>query len=147
MVRVMDVQSSVFPLKKGFALGFNDALMELMFGDTGQLTQYKGPKILVFAVASALMALVAVALDRIVYSVRGRSFFNLSYGQGLGSTARLLILWSLGAGLGGLLGSGASIVQLTRYACITVGVGWPLILPRLIDSFTKDEDRQVPEEH
>jgi hypothetical protein len=127
-------------------VNFADALTELLFGDSGQLTGYKGPKILVFAMASASMAFVAVLLDRVVYSVRGRSFFNLSYGKSAGGTVRLLLLWSVGAGLGGLLGSGASIVQMTRYACITVGVGWPLILPRLIDSFTKSEDQQEPEQ-
>jgi hypothetical protein len=52
------------------------------------------------------------------------------------------VLWGFGAGVGGFLGSAASIVQLTRSACIGVGVGWPLILPRLIDSFKQEEDHQ-----
>jgi hypothetical protein len=89
---------------------------------------------------------------RIVFSVA--VFFGLLAAAGVfpGQAARpgpaaqrAVVLWSLGAGLGGFLGSGASIVQMTRYACITVGVGWPLILPRLIDSFTKEEDQQEPD--
>jgi hypothetical protein len=102
---------------------------------------------LVFAVASTAMAFLVVLLDRVIFSVRGRSLFNLSYGNTLSATLRLLLLWSVGAGLGGLLGSAANIVQMTRYACITVGVGWPLILPRLIESITKREDEREPERH
>lgn len=132
---------------RGQRVSFNDALMELLFGDSGQLTGYKGPKVLVFAVASTFTAFVVVLLDRVIFSVRGRSLFKLSYGKSLSGTARLITLWSVGAGLGGLLGSQASIVQMTRYACITVGVGWPLILPRLIESITKREDEQEPNRH
>src|SRR5207245_1559828 len=98
------------------------------------------------ALGCAIMGFIAVVLDRIVFSVRGRSIFHLSYGGGILKTCWLLVLWGLGAGVGGFLGSAASIVQLTRFACIGVGVGWPLILPRLIDSFTSDADQQPAED-
>jgi hypothetical protein len=128
-------------------MSFWCALLELMLGDSGRIAnEYHGYGILVFSAACGLMGFIAVLLDRVVFSVRQRSFFNLSYGNGLGSTARLLCLWGIGAGVGGFLGSAGSIVQLTRAASIGVGVGWPFILPRLIDSFTDEEDQQSPED-
>ncbi len=128
-------------------MNFKDALWELILGSTGQIKEpYKGSWVLVFAVGCASMGLIAVILDRIVYEVRGKSIFHLSYGGGILKTCWLLALWGLGAGVGGFLGSAASIVQFTRSACIGVGVGWPLILPRLIDSFTSDADQQQPED-
>lgn len=126
---------------------FLRALLELMLGDSGRIANdYHGYGILVFSAGCGLMGFIAVFLDRLVFSVRRRSFFDLSYGSGVGSTLRLLFLWGIGAGVGGFLGSAGSIVQLTRAACIGVGVGWPLILPRLIDSFTDQEDQQPPED-
>lgn len=128
-------------------MGFMDALWELILGGSGRVAEtYKGSAILVFAAGSAIMGFVAVLLDRIVYGVRGRSIFHLGYGGGIIKTGGLILLWGIGAGFGGFLGSAASIVQFTRSACIGVGVGWPLILPRLIDSFTRDKDHQEPEE-
>lgn len=130
-------------------MSFWGALWELVLGNSGKVSNsYLGSGILVFSAGSALMGLIAVLLDWIVFSVRGRSFFNLTYGKTLGNTVRLWCLWGVGAGVGGFLGSAGSIVQLTRAACIGVGVGWPLILPRLIDSLIRDkeeEDQQGPE--
>ena len=129
-------------------MSFWHALWELMLGNAGRVSDtYAGSGILVFAAGSALMGLIAVTLDWIVFSVRSRSFFGLTYGKNAGTTLRLMCFWGIGAGFGGFLGSAGSIVQLTRAACIGVGVGWPLILPRLIDSFTRDkeEEQQTPE--
>jgi len=113
---------------------------------------FKGSELLVFAMGSAMMGLLAVVLDWAMVSVgRNRaSLFGLSYGEGLGRTIRFAIVWGLGAGLGGFLGAATDILQFSRGACFGVGVGWPLILPRLIDSFTESlenaEARQSPEE-
>lgn len=127
-------------------MNFIEAFVELLFGDTGQLTSYHGPKVLVFALASSSMAFVILLLDRVVYAVKQKSFLDLSYGTRAWDTVRLLLLWSLGAGLGGLLGGESNIVQLTRPAAVTVGIGWPFILPRLIESIKKEEDQQEPED-
>lgn len=127
-------------------MNFRDALWELILGRSGTIpTAYDGSWLLVFATATAAMGLIAVILDRVVFSVRGHSVFGFAYGSGFKTGARLILLWGVGAGLGAFLGCAASIVQVTRAACISVGVGWPLILPRLIDSLAKKEDRQVPE--
>lgn len=122
---------------------FWQAFAEFVLGDTGRVPEaYQGSAILIFCIGSALMGLVAVVLDWVLYAVKGRSVFDLSYGGRFSTGVRLVLLWGLGAGIGGFLGSAASILQVTRAACIGVGVGWPLVLPRLIDSFTKEQLQQ-----
>ena len=128
-------------------MGFKDALWELILGGSGKVAEtYAGSIILVFAAGSAIMGFIAVILDLVIYSIRGSSIFHLGYGGGIIKTGRVIVLWGFGAGIGGFLGSAANIVQFTRSACIGIGVGWPLILPRLIDSFSRDKDQQKPEE-
>jgi hypothetical protein len=127
-------------------MDFTQALWDLMLSNTGRIADgYTGSGLLVFATGSALMGLVAVALDWLVFSTRGRSIFGITYGN-LGNTFRLVLLWSAGSCLGGFLGSAGSIVQPTRLACIMVAVSWPLMLARLIDSNTHKEDQQEPAE-
>ena len=126
---------------------FLAALIEFVFGQTGQIPKdYVNWANAVFAVACTVMALFAVLLDWALYSLRGRSAFDLSYGRSSFATARLIALWGLGAGVGGFLGATSSVLQTTRLAAIGVGVGWPLILPRLIDSFSQSlrEPEQRP---
>ena len=111
-------------------MDFKNALWDLVLG-TGELSpSFKGSKILVFAVGSMVMGLLTIILDRVVFSVLHRqSFFKLRYGKE--SFWFLLFFFGLGAGVGGFLGSAASIFQITRGACISMGVGWPLVLSRL----------------
>lgn len=125
---------------------FWQALNELLFG-AGQISGYSGPALLLFALACTCMAAIAVLLDRVIYEVRGKSVLDLAYGPQIMSTVRLLLLWSVGAGLGGFLGAAFAVFQMTRSGAITVGVGWPLILPRLVASLAKDEDEQEPEQN
>lgn len=127
-------------------MNYADALWELTLSNSGRLPDsFNGSKIVVFGIGCALMGLVAVVLDLTMYSVKNRSVFNLSYGNNLGNIFKLICLWGLGAGVGGFFGSGIDILQFTRWACIGVGVGWPLILPRIVDSFANEEDLQKPE--
>jgi hypothetical protein len=119
---------------------FREALWNLMMGNPDKVSPP------VFVVGCALMGLIVVMLDWISFSLRGHSFCDLTYGKATGKTIFLLCLWSAGAGIGGYLGSAVNIVQLTRAGCIGVGVGWPVILPRLVESFSKSkEDDQNPE--
>ncbi len=97
---------------------------------------------LVFATASAFMGLMVVALDLIIFLLQRKSVLKLTY-QGY-RTVLVLVLWGIGAGLVGLLGGAFKIFQLTLQASVSVGVAWPVILPRLIKSTQADEDTQLP---
>jgi hypothetical protein len=127
-------------------MDFIHALWQFILGSSGGIPeQYQGSGILLFSVASTFWGVVAVISDRIYYAVKGRSLFSLSYSGSASVSLRLAFLWALGTGLVGLLGSAASILQLTRLACFSVALGWPLIMSRMIDSFEREEDRQTPE--
>ena len=88
--------------RKDGLVSFWGALWELMLGNSGKVSNsYLGSGLLVFAAGSALMGFIAVLLDWIAFSIRGRSFFNLTYGKTTGNTVRLWCLWGVGAGVGG----------------------------------------------
>ena len=95
---------------------------------------------LIFGAASAFIGLIVVMLDCILSSVRGKSFLGLSY-----SGLRTFIVWGLwgaGAGIGGFMGGIINIFQMNLQACASVGIGWPLILPRIIESTMTGEETQ-----
>ncbi len=99
---------------------------------------------LVFVVACALMGLLVVLLDILVYKIRGQSYLKLVYSGW--QTFILIAFWGLGAGLGGMIGSAIGILEYNLAATVTVGVGWPFILPRAIDATGMREEEQASTE-
>lgn len=95
---------------------------------------------LVFGTASAFIGVIVITLDCIHYLLKKKSFLRLSY-HGFRSLY-VFVLWGIGAGLVGLLGGIFSILQENPQACLSVGVSWPLIIPRLVESSTLKEDTQ-----
>ena len=122
---------------------FLGGVVDLIFGDgtTLSTSAHHRSDLLIFAVGCAFMGITVVLLDWIVFSVQKKSILQLSYTSAWGTT-RLFLLWGIGAGLGGFLGSAANILTLSRLGCISVGVAWPLILPRLVN--TLDDDVEQP---
>jgi|HubBroStandDraft_1064217.scaffolds.fasta_scaffold00520_11 hypothetical protein len=132
-------------------MGFKDALSKLILGDGKLSVPVSGGNILALALCSAAMGLIVVLLDWIIFTVKGKSALNLSYGSRLTTTFRLLFLWGIGAGLGSILGFAFEILQPTRAAYIGFGVAWPLVLPRIVDQVDREikqdaEPEQVPQE-
>ena len=108
--------------------------MELALTGEPESQKYTG---IVFALASSFYGLLIVMLDFCTSkAAQKNSFLKLSYSgfKGLG----MLALWGVGAGLAGLLGTGAGIFEISRTACIFVGAGWPVVLPRLLASANND---------
>ena len=89
-----------------------------------------------FAIASSFVGGLVFIMDLIVYTVRGKSFLKLAHS--FPYSIWLFILWGVGAGIGGFLGALLQIVKLNTVACVTVGVSWPLILPRLLNAAKDD---------
>lgn len=101
---------------------------------------------LIFVIACGFMGFVMTLLDCVYVSATKRnSFLNLSYAT-FRSTLLMFVLWGVGAFIGGYIGTAANIVQMNLHACIGIGVGWPFILPRLIESFSKGEYSQKSSE-
>lgn len=95
---------------------------------------------LIFGVASAFIGLIVVIFDSILWSVRRRSLLGLSY-----SGVKIFVVWGLwgvGAGIGGFMGGIINIFQMNLQACASVGIGWPLILPRIFESTMATEETQ-----
>ena len=55
----------------------------------------------------------------------------------------MIFFWGIGAGFGGFVGCISSIFQLSLSACAVAGIGWPLVLPRLLAASTTDEENQI----
>jgi hypothetical protein len=127
-----------------------EALYNLTMGEGKLSGSVSGSNILALALCSAMMGLIVVVLDWVVFKVRGKSALNLTYGPHFATTFRLLLLWGIGAGLGSILGFAMEILQPTRAACIGFGIAWPVVLPRIVDQVDREieqdaEPRQVPD--
>ena len=120
---------------------FWNGLVELLISESGTITGNKGVLLGIFTSGSAIMGVIVVILDALIFYSFGKSVMNLTH-KGF-NILLFIIFWGLGAGLGGFLGAAAGILQINRSACLTAGIGWPLILPRLIEGATKSEDTQA----
>ena len=94
-----------------------------------------------FAISCGVFGLLVVTLDILVYQVQGTSFLKLSY-PGVGRGIAMLVLWGLGAAIGGLLGALAEMLLLTTRTALAVGGSWPLIVPRLIAGAGKEVEQK-----
>lgn len=112
---------------------FYESVFALAFGAKGTYLGSEDMTMIAFACASAIYGLLVVFLDFLVVKTLNKpSLLTLSY-VGYKSIG-MFVMWGIGSGIGGLLGAGFGIFEVTRTACIFVGVGWPLILPRILSS-------------
>jgi hypothetical protein len=112
----------------------------------GDKSSFEGDprKYLYFAAACAVIGLVVVLFDFVFTKVRGKSLLNLAY-SAIGKTVFVVLLWGLGACIGGYLAAVSDIVHMNIKGCVFIGVGWPFVLPRLISSAREQiEDEQKP---
>lgn len=125
-------------------MDFWEALFMLLFGESGSIpTDYEGQSIPVFVVGASVVGTVIIVLDLVLFSIRGRSILDLGY-AGIFPTLIVVVLWGVGAGLAALLGAWWEVFDIGRSGCLAVGVGWPAIVPRLIESAGKEEELQQP---
>ncbi len=104
----------------------------------------------VFAVGTSTLSLLLCLLDW-----TSSKLFNtaslLKVGYGGIRTLQSFLFWGLGAGLAAYVGGLAGLFNIQSInSNIIIGVGWPTILPRLIEMVEKEEeveqDEQVSEE-
>ncbi|USD20199.1 hypothetical protein ACJJIC_16910 [Microbulbifer sp. ANSA002] len=112
----------------------------LLLSNEGKLVDGTHYPLALFALSSATMGFLVVLLDWLMHLSGRDSVLKLIYrGPNI---VWLILLWGLGAGLGGFVGAAFGILQLNRAACITIGISWPLILPRIISSLDQHEERE-----
>ena len=119
---------------------FWEGLFELLLSQNGTISEKKDILLGIFAAGSASMGVIVVLLDFFLFHISERSVLKLGH-RGVNIFSHLL-LWGMGAGFGGFLGAAAGIMQINRAACLTAGIGWPLILPRLVESVRIGEENQ-----
>ena len=88
---------------------------------------------LYFATGCAVIGLLVVILDCVLFQLRGTSFLTLGY-AGIIKTVAVIVLWGFGASIAGLLAAMLDIVQMNMKGCVFIGAGWPLVLPRILSS-------------
>ena len=125
-------------------MDFINSVVELLFSKSGEISGQDDLLLAVFAMSSAFMGVLVVLLDIILFYSTQNSALNLTH-KGAKSLL-FILLWGLGAGIGSFLGAAGGILQINRAACLTAGIGWPLILPRLIEKSTADEDEGEQDE-
>ncbi len=126
-------------------MDFFSAVSSLLFSLEGRIPEGTELILLVFASGAAFMGLVVVILDWGAHTLTGgRSYLHLSYGGW--KTPWMLLIWGIGAGIGGFIGAAANVLEIQRAACLTAGISWPLILPRIIAAAEQEEVEQGGEE-
>jgi len=88
---------------------------------------------LVFFISTSAIGLLCVTLDFAYYKTsKGKSIFKLSYIEGE-STFLVFLFWGIGAGIVGFLASRLELIAFSIQASITIGLGWPLMFPRIYE--------------
>lgn len=101
---------------------------------------------LVFLISTSLIGLLCVLLDFAYYkTTKGKSIFNLSY-IGTKATILMFLFWGIGAGIVGYLSSRLGLIAFSIQASIIMGLGWPLMFPRLYSYAKTNIDDIEPEE-
>ena len=100
---------------------FQDALMRI----------YR-PGLMSFALATSIIASIICLLDWVGTLLFGQSSL-LRVGFGGWRTLQSILLWGMGAGVGGYLGGLVRLFDIdSGSAPVIVGLSWPIILPRLL---------------
>lgn len=101
---------------------------------------------LIFLIATSAIGLLCVLLDFAYYKTTdGKSLFNLSY-IGWKGTILMFLFWGIGAGIVGFLSARLGLIAFSIQASVIMGLGWPLMFPRLY-SYTKTNISDIePEE-
>ena len=117
---------------------FIEGILQLIFSEEGTYSGSESYPLAIFSASSGLMGCLVVVLDWLMVQANRGSALKLIYrGPNI---LWLLLIWGAGAGLGGFVGASFCILELNRVASITVGVGWPLILPRIIKSVEAEKE-------
>ncbi len=101
---------------------------------------------LIFLISTSVIGLLCVSLDFAYYkTTNGKSIFNLSY-IGWKGTVLMFLFWGIGAGIVGFLASRLELIAFSIQASIILGLGWPLMFPRLYSYVKANINEIEPEE-
>lgn len=110
---------------------FLNPLIEFLFNPRGLDLSSLPLGRLVFAAATALLGSLIVVCDWLVTKVRGTSALGLNY-VGWLSALRHLLLWGLGSGAVGFVGTALGLAQLTIQSSISIALTWSVLFPKML---------------
>ena len=117
-------------------LEYINQTMLFLFGES-DLTHLNFPY-LVFFMSTSTIGLLCVLLDFSYYKTsKGKSLFGLSY-IGWDGVFLMFLFWGIGAGIVGFLSARLGFIASTVEASIIMGLGWPLMFPKLY-SYSKNQ--------
>jgi len=104
------------------------------------------PELAIFAIGTITISLILCLLDWISTKLfHTPSLLKVGYG-GL-RTFQSLMFWGLGAGVAAYVGGLAELFNVqSMNTKIIVGLGWPTVLPRLIEMTEKEDEPEQPEQ-
>lgn len=100
---------------------------------------------LVFLIATSLVGLLCVLLDFAYYKTTQKSLFNLSY-IGFLATVWVFLFWGVGSGIVGFIALRLGLVAFTIQSSIVIGLGWPLLFPKIYEYAKTKVDEVEPVE-
>ena len=101
---------------------------------------------IIFLISTSSIGLLCVFLDYAYYKItNGKSIFNLSY-IGIKGTLLMFLFWGVGAGIVGYLSLRLNLIAFSVQASIIVGLGWPLLFPKLYEMAKINISEIEPEE-
>lgn len=88
----------------------------------------------VFAAASAVLGILIVGCDWALTVIRPDkpSLLGLHYGRWRWPV--VVILWGFGSGAVGFVAVALGLMQLTIQSCVTIGISWTIIFPKILQS-------------
>lgn len=98
------------------------------------LADYVTQDMMFFGLACVVTAALFIYLDWVLLDTKGRSFLEIDSGK----SSRWLALaqWATAAGIVGLLSAALQILQPNLQAAVTVAIGWPMILAKIVEGGT-----------
>jgi len=96
------------------------------------LSQYLSIEALMFGLICVVLAAIVIPLDWALLMTKDISVLGIGYGSK--NRWIILLVWSVAAGIVGMLSNAIEIIQANLQGAIAVAVGWPIILTRIVDT-------------
>ena len=85
----------------------------------------------VFTAASAILGILIVGCDWALTVISDRpSLLGLNYGR----WPVVVMMWGFGSGAIGFVAVALGLMQLTIQSCVTIGISWTIIFPKILQS-------------
>ncbi|WPC75857.1 hypothetical protein [Vibrio porteresiae] len=92
--------------------------------------------VIVFALGCMVIGVLTVIVDCCAYYTVDRSPLALKHGK---KTFLYFILWGGGAFIIGLFGQCLEIFVVSMQSCAFVGIGWPIMFAKMVDTANKEK--------